>query len=160
MSQNGVSKNQVLSMKSALPYRVGQGFALESKDAFLQNFGCVIGEDVTRPLQDNRAMIVLVIDPVNGAAGNLDACSNGGLVDSQSVHALTAKCRDQRGMDIEDAMVEVGGNEQMLQVASHHDERCARSTDCVEHCLRMRFGIGEIPFAYHARRDLGLRSEL
>lgn len=98
-------------MNSVLPYRFGQRFALESKDSLLEDFRGVIREYVTRTLQDNRTVVVLVIDPVDGAAGNLGTCSNCGLVDSQSIHPSTAKCRDQRGMDVEHAMVEVGGNE-------------------------------------------------
>ena len=97
------------------------GFLFGFEDALGERVGGVVVEDGDRLLPDDRAVVVFVVDEVDGAAGDLDAGVEDGLVDVMAVHAGAAEGGDQRGVDVDDAAGEVGRDGGELQEAGHGD---------------------------------------
>ena len=87
---------------------VGDGFGVGDtflfKHAVGQQFRSVAGQDGTSALEENWAVVVLIIRVMHGAAGGSFAGVNYRLVDLQAVHAATAIFRQQGGVDIQDAV--------------------------------------------------------
>ncbi len=97
----------------------GVGKVLFGEDAAVEGFGCVGVEDGDSALDDDGAMIKLLIDKVDGAAGDFDAVSEGLLLSFEA-----GECGKQRGMNVEDAIAE-GGDEvgrEEAHVAGQADE--------------------------------------
>ena len=97
------------------------GFLLGFEDALGECVGGVVFEDGDRLLPDDWAVVVLVVDEVDGAAGDADAGVEHGLVDVVAVHAGAAEGGDQRGVDVDDAAGEVGRHGGEFQEAGHGD---------------------------------------
>jgi len=67
-------------------------------------------------------VVVLVVGEVDGAAADLDAHFQGGLVDAVAVVALAAEGRDQRWVNVHHPVLEVGRDRQQLQEAGQTDQ--------------------------------------
>jgi hypothetical protein len=55
-------------------------------------------------LVENGALVIFLIDEVDGEAGFSGAALDDGFVDAAAVHALSTKSREQRRMAIQDAL--------------------------------------------------------
>ena len=66
-------------------------------------------------LRDDRSMIVLVIDKVDGAATKLRAGGEHRFVDTLAIHPSAAKRRDQRRVNVHDACMIGRGNLETFQ---------------------------------------------
>lgn len=92
---------------------LGVGVAFEGEDAVGEGVGGVLGEDGAGFLEEGWAGVVGVVGEVDGAAGGGFVGVDDGLVDVVAVHALAAELGEQGGVDVEDAVgVVVGDNEQ------------------------------------------------
>ena len=83
----------------------GVGDVLFDEDALGEGVGVVRIEDGDRALEDDGAMIEVLVDEVDGAAGDFDS-----VIERLLLGVEARECGQQRGMDIEDAVGE-GGDE-------------------------------------------------
>jgi len=138
----------------------GQGFAFEGEDALLKLLGCIARQDFAGPLQDDRSVIVLVVDPVYGAARYLHTEFDRGFMDTESIHSFAAKRRNERGVDIHHASIKVGWNSEVLKVAAHDDQLRSRFANGIKNALRVEQWIGEIASPDDSCRDASLGCEV
>ena len=94
--------------------RLGVGFTFSSKDAVGKLLGGIIFFHRDHLLQQNGAMIVLIIDKMDRAATNFCAVGNDCLMDMPTIKAFSTERGDQSRVDVEYAVREVLGNEDML----------------------------------------------
>ena len=85
-------------------------FAFHAHDAFRQGVRRVVVEHGYAPLQDDRAVVVLVVRVMDGGAADLGAVGQDRLVDVVTVQSFSAERRDQGRVRIDDAVGEVRGN--------------------------------------------------
>jgi len=78
-----------------LANRLRQRFAFQCEHAALEGFRRIVREYVAGSLQDDWAVVVFIIDPVDRTSRNLDAEANRSLVNTQAVHSLAAERRDE-----------------------------------------------------------------
>lgn len=76
---------------------------LEGFDAGLEGGGGVGGVDGTLKLGQDAAMVKLLIDEVEGGAGDSVAGGEHGLMDMVAIHALATVARQQGRMAVDDA---------------------------------------------------------
>ena len=72
----------------------GVGFTLLLEDACCQRVRGIVVHYRRRALQNDRAMIVLIVREVNGATSYLDAVGQCGLVDVMPIHPLATEGGD------------------------------------------------------------------
>src|SRR5687768_14423798 len=82
-----------------------------------EGVGRVIFEHGADALEDNRAVVVLLIDEVNGAAGDFAAVGEDGFVNFSAVHSGAAEAGEERGVNVHDAAVVARGNGEHAQPA-------------------------------------------
>jgi len=96
----------------------------------------IVGVDRDRLLKDNGAVIVFLVDKVDGGACPMDAVVEHGAVDVHSIHALAAKGRKESGVNVCHAspvfIDHIRGN--LLHVSRKGNERCVMTGQRVEHC--------------------------
>jgi hypothetical protein len=131
--------------------RVGQRLAFERKDALLERFGSIVRVHLAGPLENDGAMIVLIVDPMHRAARDFGPRFDGSGMHPQSVHTLPTEGWDQGWMDIHHTMLEIGRNEEVFEISSHDHQRCTRSADGIKDFLRVDLWVVEIT----APDDLG-----
>lgn len=85
----------------------GIGGAFLLKDACRDIVRGVGVEDGDGALEDNGAVVVLVVGEVDGAAADFDAASNDGIVNVMTVEALAAEGGDESGVDVHHPVEEV-----------------------------------------------------
>lgn len=98
------------------------GFAFEGEDAGGEGVGGVVVEDGAAVLDEDGAGVVGVVGEVDGAAGDLAAVVEDGLVDVVAVHALAAEAGEEGGVDVEDFALVVGWDDQEAEEAGEADE--------------------------------------
>ena len=97
-----------------------------------------------RLLQDDRPVVVLVVDEVDRAAADLGAVFQHGLVHVVPVKALAAKRRDQGRMDVEHAVFEIRRESaSSVKKAAHHDPVGIRGAAGGENRLAISLVRGE-----------------
>ena len=102
--------------------RLGVSFAFGLEDARGEKLGRVVFLDRHDALQDDWAVVVMVVDEMNRAAAHFGAVLEDGLVDAVAVHALAAEGGNQGGVDVGDAVLEVGRDQDVFEEAAHDDE--------------------------------------
>lgn len=126
---------------------IGVCLTLGRKYACGKRFGRIVVEHRHRALQNDRAVIVLMIDEMNRAAALPSARRQHGFMDAMPVHSFSTKRGDQRRMDIDDSVAEILGNQHVLKKARHYRELCAgrayrvkhRVAKCCIRCIRRTF---------------------
>ena len=115
-----------------------EGLLLESLDAVLQAFYCIVFEHWAAELEDDGAGVYIFGHLVNGAAGFCDAGVKDGFVDV-AVHQA-AEGGEQRWVDVEEATAplldEVGADD--AHVADHEEEIHAGFFEGLCNSLRRR----------------------
>ena len=97
----------------------GVGLMLLLENAVGESVGVVRGQDGDGSLEDDDAVVQLLIDKMDGAAGDLDA-----VVEGLLLRVEAGEGREQRGVDVEDAVGE-GADEvrrEQAHVAGEADE--------------------------------------
>ena len=95
--------------------------AFGCENAGLERTCRIVVADFDRALQDNGAVIVLVIDEVHGAAGDLGAVTEHSSMHGQAIHPPPTERWDERRVDVDDAVLEVRWNGHVLEKAAHDD---------------------------------------
>lgn len=142
-----------LSMPGADADGVGQRLALLLEDARGQRVGGVVLLDLADPLQDDRAVVVLVVDIVDSAAAVPDASVDHRLVNARTIHAGAAKAGQQRGMDVDHPPLEVCRDQHMLQESRHHHQGDVRFAARIEHRPAVVIRIGVLRLENHLCRQ-------
>ena len=128
---------------------------LLNEDARLQTFGRVIGKNLDRALQDDRAAVAVLVHEMHRQPRELYAVFDRGAVHVQPVISFAAKARDKGGMNIDDA---VG---KCPHEIFRHDGEPAREHDIIDAArvqlcndvLVHRLGIGKVLFTAHDVRN-------
>lgn len=110
-------------------------------------------------LRDDRAVVVLVVHEMHRAATHLRPIRQYRFMHVMPVHPRAAKRRDQRRMDVDDAMYEVRRNGHKFQEATHHDQRHPRLAARPKNGLAVVRVTGERRPWKHSSRNTGRRSE-
>jgi hypothetical protein len=95
------------------------GLALGGEHARRQALGRVVVKHRHDPLRNYGTVIVLVIGEMDGTAGHFHASIQDGAMDRQTMIALAAEGRDQRGVNVQDAIAEIVGDVQQLEETGH-----------------------------------------
>lgn len=150
-SMGGGGSRMTSVLRGPKANRVGEGLAFEIEDSFLERLRGIVGEDGANALEEDGSVVVLVIDDMDGAAGDLDTVIDGGLMDAEAVEAGSTEGRDEGGVDIDDAAAKVGWNEDMFEEPTHDDQFDLGESAGFED------GVGEVlsGSVLRAREDLG-----
>ena len=119
-------------------FRVGDEFGVE-ENAVAQRVDGVVIVNRDGLLQNDRAVIVFVVDEVNGRAADLDAATERRVVNASTVVVFAAERRNQRRVNVQNAVREVGRNREELQIAAHRDVFDFRFATSVENGVAKLF---------------------
>ena len=111
-------------------FRVRDGLFVE--DAAGQGLGRVVRGDREAALEEDRAVVVLVVDVVHRAAAELAAAFEDGAVYAAAVEALASESREQGGVDVEDVAYSALGDVELAQEARQQHGSALRSLDRLE----------------------------
>ena len=95
-------------LKKADRLRISNFFLF--KDTMGEDLGCVILKHGTGALQNNRAIVVFLINEMDGATGDLAAVGQDGLVNLSPVHSAPAEAGQKRGVNVDHAILISRGN--------------------------------------------------
>ena len=107
-------------------------FAFRLKDFGSKGFRSIDVEHIHHFLDDDRAGVVGAIGKVNGASGIFDARFNRGFMHCSTKIPTTAKCRNQRWMDIQNPSLVIVGDEEKGQESAQYDHIGLGISDFVE----------------------------
>lgn len=102
--------------------RFGIGVAFGGEHAGGQGVGRIVGKHGNGFLEDDGAVIVLIVAIVDGASAGLATRGEHGFVDPPAVKAGAAEIRQQGGVNVDDAAGEMGGYPPERKEAGHADE--------------------------------------
>jgi hypothetical protein len=91
------------------------------KDARSQRIGRVVALYGHRLLQNHRAVVVLVVGKMNGAAAQLRTIFEHRLVNVMTEESFPAKRGNQARVNVDDPIHEIRRNRQALEKPAHHD---------------------------------------
>jgi hypothetical protein len=132
--------------------RFRQSFTFQSEHAALEGFRGIVREHVAGALKDDWAVVVFIVDPVDRTSRNLDAEVYRRFVNAQPVHALAAKRRYERGMDVQHTVLVVAGDQQVFQIPAHDNKLRTRCPNRIEQSLGMILWMREIAAPDDLRR--------
>src|SRR6185437_15274282 len=102
--------------------RFGICLAFGREDPRRQTLGGVVVENRHDTLRHDGTAIVFIVGEMNRAAGYLDAHLQGGAMDRQAMKTLATKSRNERGMNVQNAVEKIIGDVQQLEESGQADE--------------------------------------
>ena len=87
-----------------------------------QRIGRVFLQHGAGALEDDGAVVVFLINEMDGAAGNFAAVGENSLVDASAVHPGAAECGEEGGVNVHDAILIARGNVEHAKPAREADE--------------------------------------
>lgn len=122
----------------------GVGLAFEFKDPRGERLWGVTGEDGAAFLQDDRAVIELGIDDVDGASALVVAGLKGGAMHAGAVAPGPTVSREQGGVDVDDASLKAGRNVDVAEIAAERDEVDAMGAEIGAERLGLELALDQI----------------
>ena len=121
----------------------GVGFAFGGEDAAGEAIGRVIFQDGDDALEEDGAVVVLVVGQMNGAARDAGTASDHRLVDVVTVEAMSGEGRDEGRMNVQHAVAKVFWNFEEGEEPGEGDEVDAQGAEPGEDRGREGGDIGE-----------------
>ena len=121
----------------------GVGFAFGGEDAAGESIGRVVFQDGDDALEEDGAVVVLVVGQMDGAARDAGTARDHRFVDVVSVEAMSGEGRDEGGMDVQHAVAKVFGDFEQGKKPGQCDEVDAESAEFGEDRGREGGDIGE-----------------
>src|SRR5258706_7943325 len=87
-----------------------------------EGFGRVVFEHGAGALEDDWAVVVFLINEMDGAAGDFAAMGEDGFVDALAIHSRAAECGEERGVNVHDAVLVARRNVEHAKPAGEADE--------------------------------------
>jgi hypothetical protein len=123
---------------------LGIDFAFGGLDAIGERVGGVVFENGHGLLHDDRPVVVLGVDEMDGGPADLGAGFDHGLVYVVAVHAAPAERRDQRRVNVHDLSVVSGVDIEQAHEARQRDEPGVVRPHFAPHGLAERRRVGKI----------------
>ena len=121
----------------------GVGFAFGGEDAAGESIGRVVFQDGDDALEEDGAVVVLVVGQMDGAARDAGTARDHRFVDVVSVEAMSGEGRDEGGMDVQHAVAKVCGDFEQGKKPGQCDEVDAEGAEPGEDRGREGGDIGE-----------------
>ena len=124
--------------------RRGQGFTLFFENPRRQCIRGIVSFDFAASLKNDRSVVVVVVDVVNGTTADLNAPLKCGLMDVVAVHTRASEAGQERRMDVDHSVFEIWRDQDVLEKPSHHHQLDTGITTGSEHGLGIALGIGKV----------------